>query len=415
MTRKALYTLHTKANRAALETRKPPYYETLSSGLSLGYRKTGNGKATWTARKLGDDGISYSKITLAIADDGRDVETISARDVDALAKKSTDAGSLLRKLHSEILSFESASILARKWAAQNTLKLSNQADLRVSQAIENYADHRDAKGASKRNLQKEAAVFAKHVPTKLLNTRLADLDRETLQKWIKSLTGSDANKNRIISMLRAALNLALDDGKVQAKTWDALKTQTVNDRKETGIVLTNDQISDLINKAPDQATANLLEGAALSGFRVGELIALSIGDYNKQTHILFVPKNKTKARTVAISSAFAALIERLSGKRKADEPIFLSPSGSRWRDGEQYKCVKAAVAATELSSDVSIYDLRHSHITHSIQAGLDLMTLCAVVGTSPKMITENYFHVINSSTRRLLDAVAPAINREVAV
>ena len=411
MTRNALYTLQTKANRAALETRKPPYYQTLDPGLSLGYRKTGNGKATWTVRKLAADGISYTKATLAFADDDRLIETVSAGDVEALTKKITDTPSLLRKLNKEILSFRSASILAREWGKQGKSKIKTGTSFRVSDAIANYAAHRADAGATKRLLDKEASVFNKHIPPELQKMLVMDLDSKILTSWMRKLPGAVANQNRIIGMLRAALNLALTHKEVGATTWESLKTKKIEEQNNAGTVLTPIEVSDFIKGAPNKATANLLEGCALSGFRVGEIIALSVGGFKDGK--IYVPKNKTKARNVAVSSAFGDLIKKLSAGRGAKEPIFLSPSGERWRDGEQYKQTKLAAAAAGLPSNVSVYDLRHTYITRSIQAGIAPIIVGRVCGTSLKMIEENYLNTQDKETRRLLDSLPSQINVEV--
>ena len=411
MVRRATEEIHKKEARAKLKPRlKAPYFQTIAIGLTLGYNLPDSGApSTWIARRLGDDG-KYTKVTLGYCDDGKLKATLSTAEVTELAHRVLDKESLIRKVQDSVISFDTAAYLAREWGSKNTKAKASLKNFKVSDAVDHYLEQRKAQGADARNISKEKNVLNKHLTPTLLRKQVADLTANELKAWKTNISGTVGNKNRVMSLLRRALNVALEDDLVKAKTWDALKTEKEATHAEaTGIYLTESEISDLIKKAPNTATANLIHAAALSGFRVGELVALSVGDYNTQTGVIHVPKDKTKERNVHISNAFASFIKTLSKGRKKDEPLLVSPSGERWRDGEQYKAVKSAVANTELDSEISIYDIRHSYITHALQKGLDTMTLAKTVGTSVKMIEKYYFHVINPNTQDLLGAASPSI------
>lgn len=411
MVRRATEEIHKKEARAKLKPRlKAPYFQTIAIGLTLGYNLPDSGApSTWIARRLADDG-KYIKVTLGYCDDGKTKANLSTADVTELAHRIHDKEALVRKVQDSVISFDTAAYLAREWGSKNTKAKASLKNFKVSDAINHYLEQRKAQGADARNISKEKNVLNKHITPTLLRKQVADLTSNELKTWKSNITGTVGNKNRVMSLLRRAFNVALEDELVKSKTWDALKTEKEATQVEaTGIYLTEAEITQLIKKAPDNATANLIHAAALSGFRVGELVSLSVGDYNKQTGVIHVPKDKTKERNVHISNAFASFIEEVSKGRKKGEPLLLSPSGERWRDGEQYKAVKQAVSSTELDSEISIYDIRHSYITLALQKGLDPMTLAKTVGTSVKMIEKYYFHVINPHTQDLLGAASPSI------
>lgn len=411
MVRRATEEIHKKEARAKLKPRlKAPYFQTLAIGLTLGYNLPNNGaQSTWIARRLGDNG-KYIKATLGYCDDGKLKANLSTAEVIELSQRIQDKDALIRKIQDSIISFDTAAHVAREWGSKNIKTKASLKNFKVSDAIDHYLEQRKAQGVDKRNLDKERNVLNKHITPTLSRKQVADLTSNELKTWKTNISGTIGNKNRVMSLLRRALNVALEDELVKNKTWGALKTESeVGHVEATGTYLSPSEISNLIKKAPNPATANLIHAAALSGFRVGELIALSVGDFNPTSGVIHVPKDKTKERNVHISEAFASLVKTLSGKRKRGEPLLLSPSGERWRDGEQYKKVKEAVKAAGLNEQISIYDIRHSYITHALQNGLDPMTLAKTVGTSVKMIERYYFHVINPHTKDLLGAVSPAI------
>ena len=80
--------------------------------------------------------------------------------------------------------------------------------------------------------------------------------------------------------------------------------------------------------------------------------------------------------------------------------------GKAWDKDSWKRPVKAAAAAAKLPDTTKAYNLRHSVITDLIGAGLDVLTVARLSGTSVAMIERHYGHL-------LADHAAPAHRRDV--
>ena len=68
--------------------------------------------------------------------------------------------------------------------------------------------------------------------------------------------------------------------------------------------------------------------------------------------------------------------------------------------------MKAAAADANLPSETVLYTLRHSWIIDAIVAGMDLLTVAKLVGTSLLMIEKTYGHLVHDAVRDKLAKVA---------
>jgi len=74
-------------------------------------------------------------------------------------------------------------------------------------------------------------------------------------------------------------------------------------------------------------------------------------------------------------------------------PLFARADGKAWDKDAWKKPVKAAVAAAGLPAATTAYTLRHSVITDLVGAGLDVLTVARLSGTSVAMIERHYGHL----------------------
>jgi integrase len=74
-------------------------------------------------------------------------------------------------------------------------------------------------------------------------------------------------------------------------------------------------------------------------------------------------------------------------------PLFSRADGKAWDKDAWKKPVKTAAEAADLPPEVTAYSLRHSVITDLIGAGLDVLTVARLSGTSIAMIERHYGHL----------------------
>jgi integrase/recombinase XerD len=165
-------------------------------------------------------------------------------------------------------------------------------------------------------------------------------------------------------------------------------------------VLSPDEVLRLLNAASPGRDRVLLHVAYGCGLRLSELLHLQVGDIDSARMVIQVRQGKgAKDRLVPLSRR---LLEELRAYwrmcrprtwlfpgHKPDRPI--TSSNVQRRFGRLVKKVG-------LGKHCSMHTLRHSYATHLLEAGVDLLTLKALLGHRSLQTTAHYLHC---STHRL--------------
>ena len=234
--------ISSRAARERLVSRHEPYWREIEGGLALGYRK-GARRGVWVAR-LWEAG-RYIKVTLGHADDI----------LTATQERGEHSGA---NDDAKVLDFRQAQANAVQWAERlNRVAAGLEAErpkapaapYTVANAMADYlADYAARGGKSLSTTQK--AVEA-HILPALGSSPVGKLAREGVKSWHRALaaapprvrskkgekrhrdTNGDADAprrrrssaNRILTILKAALNHARSEGKVTcaAEAWGSVK------------------------------------------------------------------------------------------------------------------------------------------------------------------------------------------------
>ena len=78
-------------------------------------------------------------------------------------------------------------------------------------------------------------------------------------------------------------------------------------------------------------------------------------------------------------------------------PLFMRANGMPWDKNSWKRPIAAAIVAAELPDGVTAYTLRHSTITDLVSAGLPLLTIAQISGTSAEMIERHYGHLASDA------------------
>jgi len=141
--------------------------------------------------------------------------------------------------------------------------------------------------------------------------------------------------------------------------------------------------------------------------RPGALAALTAGDFDKRTSELTIGKDKTgKPRRIQLPKEAAKLLVAQAKNKMPSAPLFMRANGKEW-DKDSWKLpIAAAVAAAGLPGDATAYTLRHSTITDLVSAGLPLLTIAQISGTSAEMIERHYGHLASDAAVKALGELA---------
>ncbi len=419
--------LETRAARDRLPTGKTPHWKTLVPGkLHLGYRrKKKDLPGKWLVRHyLGQE--RYHTAPLGDADDYQDAPD-----------------------NKDYLTFADAQRMAHEHRVERRLGRGMNVTDAIAEYVKNLRTEREA------TADHAERTAQKMILPRLGKRKLADLTTELITDWRDDLANEPARlrtkpgepqkfkarpatkdsqrarcatANRVMGVLKAALNLSFNKGHVQ----DDLAWRRVKPFKKVHAArpghLTVAEAKRIINAADrDSGFRNLVHAALLTGCRYGELCALEVRDFQRgKVHIR--DSKSGKPRDVVLSdegtSFFAQVtagragnetmlmnrgrIERERKRReRADNNIAVDDDG-RWRTAEQARPMVEACKRAKIAPAVGFHQLRHTWASLAVMNGMPLLVVARNLGhRDTRMVEQHYGHLTESYIDKAVRDSAP--------
>jgi integrase len=294
---------------------------------------------------------------------------------------------------------------AEKWFKGRDTGVSDKA-LTLAQACKEYAAELETSGrvAAAADAKSRFKRFVDDDPIGKLP--LTKLRATKIRAWRNGLPGGQANQNRNLTTLKAALNAAVRNRFVSAdlsREWaEVTPHKSADGRREVYLDLRQRRA---LIEACERSVRDLVEAAALTGARPGELTALVRRDFDAKTKSVTF-RGKTGSRTVPMSPAALSLFKRL-GKGKLPTAFLLTKdNGEPWTQTVLWsRAIRAAAKKAKLPAGVVLYTLRHSFITEALRAGMATLDVARITGTSLQMIQDHYGHLVSDAVRDRLAEV----------
>ena len=375
--------------RERLKLQREPHWQRLRAGCFLGFRPSKRGgKGTWIGRAYDEDVGKYRLKALG------DFGALPGNEMFAAAKKEAEA-------------------LAELVEAGGQVRARIET---VADACREYAKSRPEAGHRFRRY-----VYADPIA----KVKLGKLRRRHVKDWRERLEAQPAlvsrrkegrpihrkraasTLNRDMAVLRAALAKVLSPGAPNSEAaWqEALKAvQNANGRRT--LYLDRRQRRKLVETVHVEARP-FVRALCLLPLRPGALAALTAGDFDKRTAELTIGKDKTgKPRRIQLPQEAASLLAAQAKNKLPGAPLFMRANGKAWDKNSWKLPVAVAVASANLPSDATAYTLRHSTITDLVSAGLPLLTIAQISGTSAEMIERHYGHLVSGAAMKALGELA---------
>jgi integrase len=167
-------------------------------------------------------------------------------------------------------------------------------------------------------------------------------------------------------------------------------------------------------RADDEQDAEMVRVAAYAGLRLGELLALRWRDVDFAGHVLTISRamsdgieSSTKSgriRRVPLPDQAAGALDRLSKREDytgEDELVFCNVYGRHLDGSALRRRFKRARDNADLRP-LRFHDLRHTYGSLLAAAGVDLVTIQAVMGHSALATTGRYLHARPASEQAAL-------------
>lgn len=281
-------------------------------------------------------------------------------------------------------SFRTLSEANTHWLEARTSKVV-KSDATVADLVERWL-------ATKQGLSvkgREACFFAAaHVTSALGHKRADALTNTEVKEWLAALPGSASLKVKALQCLSGAMEIGVDTGKLKTNPCRGIKRP--KDQRHEARFLSGPELMTAADACGSYRTMVLLLGT--TGLRVGECVALNVGDIDQARARGRVRKSKSgRARDVPVPASVLALLDL---NRPLEDPLFTSPDGHRvnvrnWR---------ARVFTPSLEraglKGVRIHDLRHTAASLAIASGADVKKVQSMLGhASAAMTLDLYGHL----------------------
>lgn len=402
--------LDSRTARQNLAQNKNPYWVRIDRNAHIGYRKGSKG-GYWIARiRLGE---SFKMQSIGTADDTLDADGV------------------------DVFDFFQAQEKAREWFehANRIAKGIGVAKYTVNHALDDYMDYLEAHGKSAERAKYSIDAylrpeFGSIIVSELTSKKISDWHKKLAedkprQRSVKGKVSfkEDAAKaddykrkrkssaNRILTILKAALNKAYNEGKVASDdAWRRVKPyRNVESAKIR--FLNMGECGRLVN-ACDPDFRKMVQAGLLTGCRYGELISMRVQDYSADSGTLFIPDSKSgKPRHVTLEAQGQRFFERHVIGKSGGEYMFTREDGGQWGRSHQTRRLKDACARAHISPAVSFHILRHTHASQLAQRGVPLPVIAAQLGHADTRICEkHYAHLTPNYVAETIRSNFPNLN-----
>lgn len=245
----------------------------------------------------------------------------------------------------------------------------------------------------------------RHVVPAIGSRRVADVTRGDVERVVSKLAGP--SRNGVLALLSRLFNLA------ERWEWRPQHSNPVRgverarqDARDR--VLSPSELAALaaaLNEIEARSPINVqaIRFAALTGLRIGEVLAVRWAHVDFETGRLTMPETKTGRRTHDLPTAASAVLASLP---RIGEFAFSNTDG---RTPATYKRVRETFARAAKAAgleDVRLHDLRRGIMTAAAASGASTHVLRDMLGHKTTAMADAYVRSVSSPVRDAREAVA---------
>jgi len=401
--------LETRSARARLAYQRAPYRRLIEEGLHLSYRRVKTGSGTWGLRAW--TGERYREAVIGTADDYADADgtvVLSYSQAQAKAVEMWRAeqhriltGVDLRTgpytVRNAMRAYEAAFIArggkawksVRSIAAGHIIPILGEVDCRLLTKVQ------------------ITTWFNSVATARRLKGRIGCVEKAVVDNDAEAVRKRRSTANRILSVLKAALNHAHREGWIDSDSaWRMVKPFRSVDGVRNRF-LQPEEASRLIAACEGDFRA-LAQGALLTGCRYGELCRLKVADVNLQTGSIHVRESKSGTpRHVPLNGEGMEVFTGLVAGKTGGAPVF-TRVGKPWKASEQARPMRDACEAAIIDPAITFHGLRDTYASNLVMSGASIEVIAQLLGHSDSRITaKHYAHLTPSYVSEVLRAALP--------
>ena len=357
-----------------------------------------------SGKTLSEHGISFKKMesgdgvfSVNIMVDGRRIHRVIGKQSDKVTR--TQAEDFIAQVRTEARQDRLALPKGRKTALSF-----EEASEKYLQRLE-QSDGRDLTG-KRRKLNQHLIPFFGKMPLPTISSfqikRYTKFRRDCRAMKSHSATGKSTHKdtsptpatiNRELAVVSHLFSKAVEWG------WVSSKPKIVRFKEGGGriVYLTVQQARELVECAKADNNTQIYPFIVIglgTGMRLTEILSIRKEHVSLERKIIFVPKAKAGAREQPVTIQLANFLEGyMDGLQEGCAWLFPSPASRTGHTVNINKPFRRVVEAAGLDpTQVVRHTLRHTAITHLVQAGVDLPTVKRISGHKTLAMVERYAH-----------------------
>lgn len=267
------------------------------------------------------------------------------------------------------------------------------------------------------------------------------LSRDDVRDWFDTMQRAVKTKKNVHALLSAALRTELrrgDDSWIESNVAEGIRSPKSTKKTRDPVFLSKDELSALTDAMPSEVYRRMVDLKAYTGMRWGEITALRPSHVRnlrgrlviyvreawkrhagkEQGQPLGAPKTSKGTRTITLGKAAADRFKPWLDGVEGDGLVFTVPSTGEKITSSYFSriiwtptCAKLLVkgedgSKPELHARPTPHDLRHTHASMLIEAGIDFMTIQERLGHESITTTiGTYGHLRNDADANAADAL----------
>ncbi len=287
------------------------------------------------------------------------------------------------------------------------------------QVVEVYVRHltveRDLTAHTVRAYTGDVTSLLEHA-ARLGQSEVTELDLRTLRSWLAKQQTTGRSRTTLARRATAARVFTAwlaRTGRIPVDVGAGLGSPRPH--RTLPAVLREDEAADLIAAAAELAgdgspvglrDVAILELLYATAVRVGELVALSIDDLDRERELVRVFGKGRKERSVPFGRPAARALDAWLARgrpalahERSGPAVFLGVRGGRLDQRVVREMVHRRIAAVPGAPDIGPHGLRHTAATHLLEGGADLRSVQELLGHASLATTQLYTHVTTDRLR----------------
>ena len=255
---------------------------------------------------------------------------------------------------------------------------------------------------------------ARYLRPALGERRIVDVTRGDIERMVERLGAvAPVQRNRVLAFTSRVFRLFEDWG-LRAQHTNPVRGIERSREEARDRVLAPSELAALgeaLGRAESDKPAAVaaIRFAALTGLRIGEVLAMRWEHVDAERSAVVLPQTKTGRRVHGLPTA---ALELLAGLPRINGYVFTSGHGAERDAPVSYRSVRAAFSAIAGDAglvDVRLHDLRRTVMTSAARAGLGSHVLRDLLGHKTTAMADRYIRHVGAAVHEAQERIGAAI------